>query len=99
MALSDPTVAELNAVLDEQPLATMVQGAVRTEPTDLKEPPTTPHPEVEIDLPTPFPTPFRLGTVSGRFVGSMGGFRVELRVDVDGTKPTGRVSGDFFSVS
>lgn len=36
---------------------------------------------------------------SGRYVGSSGSFRLELRVDVDGKRPCNLVSGDFFSTS
>ena len=37
--------------------------------------------------------------VSGRYRSSGTGFQLELRVDVDGTRPTNRFSGDFFSTS
>ncbi|MBP7505142.1 MAG: hypothetical protein KA780_06815 [Prolixibacteraceae bacterium] len=38
-------------------------------------------------------------TVSGRYEGAVGGYRIELRVDVDGVCPMQRVSGDFFRES
>lgn len=38
-------------------------------------------------------------TVSGRYRGRMDGFEVELRVDVDGARPTRRVSADYRRVS
>lgn len=38
-------------------------------------------------------------TVSGRYEGAVGGYRIELRVDVDGVCPMQRLSGDFFRES
>ncbi|MGP3957282.1 hypothetical protein ACTWPT_14875 [Nonomuraea sp. 3N208] len=37
--------------------------------------------------------------ISGLYEGQDGDSRLALRVDVDGTRPTGRVSGDLFAVS
>jgi hypothetical protein len=37
--------------------------------------------------------------VQGRYQASTGAWQVDLRVDVDGSRPTGRVSGDFFATS
>ncbi|MEV0203218.1 hypothetical protein [Nonomuraea sp. NPDC050691] len=37
--------------------------------------------------------------ISGLYQGQDGGSRLELRVDVDGTRPTGRISGDLFTVA
>lgn len=37
--------------------------------------------------------------ISGRYRGTLGAFQLELRVDVDGTRPMNRVSGDFYRVS
>ncbi|TDD43293.1 hypothetical protein E1286_29095 [Nonomuraea terrae] len=37
--------------------------------------------------------------ISGLYQGQDGDSRLELRVDVDGARPTGRVSGDLFTVS
>lgn len=49
--------------------------------------------------PPPMPTPMPRRPVSGRYHGSSGAFKVELRVDVDRTRPMNRVSADFFQVS
>ena len=51
--------------------------------------------------PIPFPTPIPLAKrpVSGRYRGTSGSFQLELRVDVDRTRPMKRLSGDFFQVS
>ena len=45
--------------------------------------------------PTVPPIPLRRRTVSGRYR-NRDGTRLELRVDVDGARPTKRVSGDFY---
>ncbi|MER6944869.1 hypothetical protein ABT294_12675 [Nonomuraea sp. NPDC000554] len=37
--------------------------------------------------------------ISGLYQGQDGDARLELRIDVDGARPTGRVSGDLFSVA
>jgi hypothetical protein len=50
-------------------------------------------------LPPIPPIPVRLRTVSGRYLGVLGAFQLELRVDVDRSRPMNRVSGDFFQVS
>lgn len=47
----------------------------------------------------PFPPiPILKRPVSGRYRGNLGGFQLELRVDVDRTRPMKRVSGDFFQI-
>ncbi|MFI1380083.1 hypothetical protein [Embleya sp. NPDC020886] len=48
-------------------------------------------------LPAPFTTCYR--PVSGRYVGLNGTGRVELRIDVDGDRALGAVSGDLFTVT
>ena len=45
------------------------------------------------------PIPLPKNSVSGRYRGTLGGFQLELRVDVDGTRPTNLVSGDFYTVA
>jgi hypothetical protein len=50
-----------------------------------------------LPLPTPIPTLRR--TTSGRYRGGNAGFQMELRVDVDGSRPLHKVSGDYFTVS
>ena len=44
----------------------------------------------------PLPLPIRLRPVSGRYRSGSIPFEVELRVDVDRTRPMRRISGDFF---
>lgn len=48
-------------------------------------------------IPPPFTLPKRL--VSGRYRAASGNLQLELRVDVDGRRPTRRVSGDLFRVA
>jgi hypothetical protein len=48
-------------------------------------------------IPPPFPLPKR--RVSGRYRSTGIGFQLELRVDVDGSQPMNRLSGDFFQTS
>lgn len=52
-------------------------------------------------FPGPFPGPIPLPKrpVSGRYLGTSGSYRLELRVDVDRARPTHRISGDFFQIS
>ena len=40
--------------------------------------------------------PIRARPVSGRYSGAADRFAIELRVDVDGARPTRRVSADYF---
>lgn len=51
--------------------------------------------------PAPAPGFFPIGLrpVSGRYRGTVGSFQLELRVDVDRTRPMKRASGDFFVTS
>jgi hypothetical protein len=43
--------------------------------------------------------PVIMRPVSGRYRGTMGAFQLEVRVDVDRTRPLNRLSGDFYQVS
>lgn len=56
-----------------------------------------PLPIAPIPFPTPIPSAKR--PVSGRYRGTLGSFQLELRVDVDRTRPMKRLSGDFFQIS
>src|SRR5689334_7878845 len=46
--------------------------------------------------PFPLPIPIKLNNVSGRYRGTLGQYQLELRVDVDGSRPCNRVSGDYY---
>jgi len=54
-------------------------------------------------LPRPIPVPPRpivfLNGVSGRYRGTLASYELELRVDIDGARPSNLVSGDYYSVS
>ncbi|WP_293122465.1 hypothetical protein [Microcoleus sp. bin38.metabat.b11b12b14.051] len=45
------------------------------------------------------PIPIAKRPVSGRYRGTVGGFQLEIRVDVDRTRPMKRLSGDFYQIS
>lgn len=49
------------------------------------------HPPIQ---PLPIPIPRR--NVSGRYRGRWGSYELELRIDVDGSRPLNKVSGDFY---
>jgi hypothetical protein len=40
----------------------------------------------------------RKNTVSGLYSGTLGTWKLDLRIDVDGRRPMGKVSGDYYSV-
>lgn len=48
-------------------------------------------------FPQPIPLPFR--TASGRYRSRPIGYQLELRVDIDGTRPLRRLSGDYYRIS
>lgn len=50
-------------------------------------------------LPIPIPFPLAKRAVSGRYRGTLGAYQLELRVDVDRTRPMNRISADFYQVS
>ena len=52
-----------------------------------------------LPLPIPIPLPILRRNVSGRYRSPAAGFQLELRVDVDGTRPMKRMSGDFFQIA
>jgi hypothetical protein len=54
---------------------------------------------IPVPLPIPSPLPLLRRNVSGRYQSPAAGFQLELRVDVDGTRPMKRMSGDFFQIS
>lgn len=45
------------------------------------------------------PLPLVTRNASGRYLGQVGGFQLEVRVDLDGSHPLNMFSGDFLSVS
>jgi hypothetical protein len=113
-ATSDPTVIQENGAaapeLDFEELATG-NGSALGEPTSLdgvavpaaldeaeevQEAPPAPGAGAPA---APPPAGIRKRQVRGRYRGASVGWQLDLRVDVDGPRPTNRVSGDFFSTS
>ena len=112
-APSDPTVVQENGVaaaeLDFEELATG-NGSAFGEPTsgngavpttsELAEEEAPEAPPAPVDgAPIPLPPVGVKRQVRGRYRGAAVGWQLDLRVDVDGPRPTDRVSGDFFSTS
>jgi hypothetical protein len=112
-ATSDPTVIQENGAaapeLDFEELATgngsalgeptSLDGAAPAaadEPDEVQEAPPAPGAGAPAPLP---PAGIRKRQVRGRYRGASVGWQLDLRVDVDGPRPTNRVSGDFFSTS
>lgn len=106
LGTSDPTVLAPGAFeqIDEYQEVVALTGNGAATPA---EPVTAVPAGTEVPVPRAEPRPIphapqapvRRRTVRGRYVGSSATWRLELRVDVDGDRPTRRISGDFFSAS
>lgn len=107
MTTSDPTSYEVGneEFLDEETTSSAGIEAGVGEPTQVDEGEATAASEEARALPIPPIGPSRpippllMRSVSGRYHGTMGGFQLELRVDVDRKRPMKRISGDFYQVS
>jgi hypothetical protein len=112
-ALSDPTVVQdHDAELDHDDLASTnghgdavadlitPNGAQPTAPEESREEADEPagQPPAEPGMQIPLPPQARR-QVRGRYRSAAVGWQLDLRVDVDGPRPTKLVSGDFFSIS
>lgn len=100
-------------VLEREPTVEDLLAGPHAEPNGMTTaaPDASPRPEAEavpveaavplpLPAPVPLPPPFRLKrAVRGRYRSAAPGFVLELRVDVDGPRPTMKVSGDFYQVS
>jgi hypothetical protein len=73
-----------------EPTAAAAQAAAGPGPT-LESAAIEPIPD-----PFPWPSAWPMGAVSGRYRSPAGDWQLELRVDVDRTRPLNRVSGDYF---
>jgi len=97
MSQHDPTLADdaasdiANQELSVEDVARMQRDTPDAEDQQPKAPSDAPAP-----IPPIHPPPLLKRPVSGRYRGRLGGFEVELRVDVDRLRPLKRVSGDFF---
>ena len=100
------TSAELEEEVTVEDVAQLQQIDLTAQSPAVGEPTTAPSAEAGA-APQPAAAPasailpirIRYRQVSGRYRSGGGGFQLELRVDVDGRRPTRRVSGDFFQVS
>lgn len=114
MAHDDPTgpitdVMELEAPassperLDIAPTAAPPTTADPTggaQAAELEEAGLRPAPPIVQLLPVvPIPLPALIRNVSGRYRGQVGSFQLEARVDLDGSQPLNKLSGDFYTVS
>jgi len=110
MSQQDPTSIDLTSsdfsfgemsVEDIAAIAAIEAGiSDPTHPIQGETPPIPSIPPLPIG-PIPSPTPVELAKrpVSGRYRGTLGSFQLELRVDVDRTRPMKRLSGDYFQIS
>ena len=105
MSTSDPTNIGISneeflrgetSVEDMAALAALEAGAGDPTQTGARAGTTLPTPAA---APTPPTIPLPLRPVSGRYRGAAGSFQLELRVDVDRTRPMRRLSGDFYQTS
>lgn len=109
MNQEDPTVDavnELTSVLTEMSVEEVVaqesgNGRAGAEPTTaVTGTAVAPVAAPPAPIPTPpIPIPLIRHAGSGRYRGRLGGFELELRVDVDRVRPMRKVSGDFYSIS
>jgi len=110
MSQQDPTSIDLTnsdfsfgemSVEDIAAIAAIEAGI--NDPTRPIEGETAPIPSIPPlqSAPIPFgtPNPMAKQPVSGRYRGTLASFQLELRVDVDRTRPMKRLSGDFFQIS
>lgn len=103
MSQRDPTYSEEGAgqfFFEKSDASAAYSEAEVVEPTLAAE--TEIEGEAAALVPIPIvPGPITLAKrpVSGRYNGTLGAFQLELRVDVDRTRPMNRLSGDFFQVS
>jgi hypothetical protein len=106
-ALSDPTVVESSApaatqhesvdLLEEAPPSG--NGHAETDAAVTEAPPIPEAPPEAVEAP---PAPIiilKKRLVRGRYRSGGAGYQLELRVDVGGSRPMNRVSGDFFSTT
>ena len=103
---NDPTnlllAASESELLTESPAREAFTRVAPPAPPALE--PTTGAPEAADLAPgavpqIPIPIPLPLRNVSGAYSGVSGSFELDLRVDVDGSRPMHRVSGDFVAIN
>jgi hypothetical protein len=82
----------------EPPAAADPTGSAEPAPMDEGDVALSPPPIGPIPAPL-IPLPVITRNVSGRYLGQLGSFQLEARVDLDGAHPLGKLSGDFFVTS
>lgn len=92
-AVVDVTSPVTEQSVEEAASQEFVEGVAGAEPT------TAAPGEAAAALPIPPPIGIPRRAVSGRYRGRLGGFELELRVDIDRVRPMRKLSGDFFSIS
>jgi hypothetical protein len=102
MSASDPTfVQTIDDVFSLEEISVDNLAALEEISVEMSDPIQVSKGEKATALPlSPLPPiPLAKRPVSGRYRGTLGAFQLELRVDVDRTRPLNRLSADFFQVS
>jgi len=105
MSASDPTfVQTIDDVFSLEEISVDNLAALEEISVEMSDPIQVSKGEKATALPLPPlppfpPIPLAKRPVSGRYRGTLGAFQLELRVDVDRTRPLNRLSADFFQVS
>jgi hypothetical protein len=99
--LAPPAENGAAAVLDEETAAALATALAPTieEPTETGDLDVSTLGGLGIHPIPPIPLPLVKRRVTGRYRSGGAPFQVELRVDIDGSRPTMRVSADYYSVS
>jgi hypothetical protein len=106
MSQQDPTSIDLTSSdfsfgemsVDDIAAIAAIEAGIN-DPTHPIQGETAPIPSIAPLPIAPIPFPIAKRPVSGRYRGTLGSFQLELRVDVDRTRPMKRLSGDFFQIS
>lgn len=100
---SDPTHVEggvAEALLREVSVEEVAQMLALEAPNAALPPSSAEAAEIRPEpVPRPIPVVPRIRSVSGRYRSPAAAYQLELRVDVDGTRPMRRLSGDFHQIS
>ena len=105
MSTSDPTfVQTVDDVFSLEEMSVDDLAALEETSAEMGDPTQVSNGEKATALPLPPlppfpPIPLAKRPVSGRYRGTLGAFQLELRVDVDRTRPLNRLSADFFQIS
>lgn len=95
MGFHDPTASDIEDLIEEA--LEVTQPAAAEKAPAAAEPTSETGAEAAEMATAQAILPFR--TMSGRYRSATGGFQLELRVDIDRTRPMRKLSGDFYTVS